>query len=267
MKAVILAGGAGTRLRPLTYVVPKCMLPIGGKPLIERTIQYLKAYGIREVVVCVAYLKKQIIATLNDGSSLGVKIEYADSDIPLGTAGQLKTAEQFIDSTFLLLNGDIVTSLNLRNLLYVHNEEHKRKRRLGRVADEEEEEEEQGGQITNNNNNIGTIALKKFEIKVPYGYIKRNQTGLIQRFDEKPTLSFMANAGIYAFEKRIFGYIPGNNRACSLETDIFPGLITGGEVLRSYYEEGAYWADVGSMVDFERVNDDYLARREPPLTH
>ncbi len=139
MKAIILAGGAGTRLRPLTYMVPKCLLPIGGKPLLERTIQYLKTYEIYDVVVCVAYLKKQIIEEIGDGTTLGVRIEYAESELPLGTAGQLRTAEKYVDSTFLVMNGDIVTSLNLGNLLETH-----------RMS---------GG--------MGTIALKKFEVKVP----------------------------------------------------------------------------------------------------
>lgn|SRR5487761_67087 len=236
MKAVILAGGAGTRLRPLTYMVPKCLLPIGGKPLLERTIQYLKSFGVKEVVICVAYLKKQVMTEMGDGSSLGVKIEYAESDVPMGTAGQLKTAERLIDSAFLAMNGDIVTSLNLRNLIDTHGAGQK----------------------------IGTISLKKFEVKVPYGYITVNNAGMIQKFEEKPTLSFMANAGIYAFEKRIFEYIP-SGKISSLETEVFPSLISNGESLNSFFDDAAYWADVGSMVDFERVNDDYLTNEKPAV--
>src|SRR5271170_3328716 len=120
VKAVILAGGPGTRMRPLTYVIPKVLLPIAGKPLLERTIVYLKSYGVTEFVVCVAYLKKQIIEAFGDGAELGVRIDYAEADSPLGTAGRLKTAERFIDGTFLAMNGDIVTSLNIRNLLDTH---------------------------------------------------------------------------------------------------------------------------------------------------
>ena len=236
MKAIILAGGAGTRLRPLTYMVPKCLLPIGGKPLLERTVQYLKSFGIRDVVICVAYLKKQVMNEMGDGTSLGVKIEYAESDVPMGTGGQLKTAERFIDSPFLAMNGDIVTSLNLQNLIDTQGAGQK----------------------------IGTISLKKFDVKVPYGYITVNKAGMIQRFEEKPTLSFMANAGIYAFEKRIFDYISAG-KFSSLETDVFPALISNGEALNSFYDDAAYWADVGSMVDFERVNDDYLANEKPAV--
>ena len=228
MQALILAGGAGTRMRPLTYVVPKALLPVGGKPLIERTIQYLKSYGIKEVIVCVAYLKKQIITTIGDGSSLGVSVKYAESEVPMGTAGQLKLAEPMINGTFVAMNGDIVTSLNIGNLVATHG----------------------------STDGIGTIALKKFDVKIPYGHISLNKNMSIQRFEEKPTLSFMANAGIYVMEKKLFDYIP-KDRVCSLETEVFPTLLSRGERLTSYFEN-AYWADVGSMTDFERVNDEIL---------
>jgi NDP-sugar pyrophosphorylase family protein len=231
MKAVILVGGAGTRLRPLTYVMPKCLLPVGGMPLLEWTVKYLASHEIKEFVVCVAYLKRQIISTIGDGSRLGVKIEYAEAESPLGTAGQLKTAEPFIDGTFLAMNGDIVTSLNIRSLIQTHKEK--------------------GG--------TGTIALKSFDIKVPYGHVTADQDSVIRNFEEKPTLHLMANAGIYVLEKSVFGSIP-SGRPFSLETEVFPALIERGERLNSYYEE-AYWNDVGTMGDFEKVNDELLARQ------
>lgn len=225
MKAVILAGGLGTRMRPLTYLVPKPLLPIGGKPLIERTIEYLRSYGFREFVICVAYLKVHIIDYLErNKNNLGVKVEFAESDVPLGTAGQLKTAENLISGTFLAMNGDIVTSLNIGRLVDFH------KRRDG----------------------IGTIALKTFELKLPYGLVEIGQDSRITAFREKPLMSFMVNAGIYVFEKEIFHYIP-EGKVSSLETDVFPRLISEGRVLNAFYEE-AYWADIGTVSDFERVD-------------
>jgi NDP-sugar pyrophosphorylase family protein len=229
MKAVILVGGAGTRLRPLTYVMPKCLLPVGGMPLLEWTVKYLASHEIKEFVVCVAYLKRQIITTVGDGSRLGVKIEYAEAESPLGTAGQLKTAEPFIDGTFLAMNGDIVTSLNVRNLIQTHKEK--------------------GG--------TGTLALKNFDVKVPYGHVTADQDSVIRKFEEKPTLHLMANAGIYVLEKSVFGSIP-SGKPSSLETEVFPAMIERGERLNAYYEE-AYWNDVGTMGDFEKVNDELLA--------
>ena len=216
-------------MRPLTYVLPKCLLPVGGKPLLERTIQYLKGYAFTEFVVCVAYLKKQIIDAYGDGSELGVTIEYAEADLPLGTGGQLKTAEPFIDGRFLAMNGDIITNLNIQKMLASH--------------------EVTGG--------IGTIALKKFEVKIPYGYITRSADSSIAAFREKPTLEFDANAGIYVLEPEVFDYAPPRGVRCSLETDVFPQIISRGERLNSYFED-ASWADVGSMTDFERVNDEIL---------
>jgi NDP-sugar pyrophosphorylase family protein len=221
-------------MRPLTYVVPKALLPIAGKPLLERTVNYLKSYGISEFVVCVAYLKKQIIDAFGDGKDLGIHMVYAEADSPLGTAGQLKTAERFVDDTFLAMNGDIVTSLNIASMLQAHVKT--------------------GG--------IGTIAVKRFNVKIPYGYLTLEDDGIIKKFEEKPTLGFMANAGVYILEPRLFSKIP-EGRNSSLETEIFPLLLSNGEMINSYYED-AYWADVGSMTDFERVNDEALVKGVQP---
>lgn len=229
MKAVLLVGGAGTRLRPLTYVIPKCLLPVGGRPLLERTMKYLEGHGITEFVLCVAYLKKQIVDAFGNGSSLGLKIEYAESDVPLGTAGQLKTASGLLNDTFVAMNGDIVTNLSVGNLVATH-------KRKGGVA---------------------TIALKEFGVKIPYGHIVVDGSGKVTAFEEKPTLNYMANAGVYVMEPRVLDAIPPR-KVCSLETETFPLLIKKGETINSYFES-AYWADVGSMDDFERVNNEALA--------
>ncbi len=231
MKAVILAGGVGTRLRPLTYVLPKCLLPIGGVPLLEHTVNYLKSYGVSEFVVCVAYLKRQVMEAIGDGSRLGTSIKYAEADSPLGTAGQLKTAEPFIDGTFVAMNGDIVTNLDIHKLLTRHWESQR----------------------------IATIALKKFEFKVPYGHVTTTPDLTISAFSEKPTLELMANAGVYVFERRLFDYIPAG-KVCSLETDVFPALVARGEKPSAYYQD-ASWNDVGTLTDFEKVNDELL--RQP----
>jgi len=215
-------------MRPLTYLMPKAMLPIGGKPLLERTVNWLKGYGVREVVLCVAYLKNQIIEYFGDGSKFGVSIEYAEADMPLGTGGQLKTAERHLSGDFLAMNGDIVTTLNLDSLVYFHE---------SRRGD-------------------GTIALKKFEVKIPYGYITVDSDSTIMNFQEKPVLSFFANAGVYVLRSDVFDFIPSNS-VVSLETDVFPKMIAAGKRLNSYYED-AYWADVGTLTDFERVDKELL---------
>lgn len=225
-----MAGGVGTRMRPLTYVVPKAMLPIGGRPLLEHTIRYLKEYDITEVIVCVAYLKTHIIDYFKHGGGLGVKIKYAEADVPLGTGGQLKTAKRYISGRFLAMNGDIITTLNLHKFIESH--------------------EEKGG--------IGTIALKKLEVPFPYGHIEVDANSNIQKFTEKPTFSFFANAGVYILEPRIFRYIP-NDRVVSLEKETFPTVLASGEILNGYHEE-AYWADIGTVTDFERVDKELLSK-------
>jgi mannose-1-phosphate guanylyltransferase/phosphomannomutase len=229
MKAVILAGGAGTRMRPLTYVMPKCLLPVGGKPLLERTMGYLSSFGIRDFVICVAYLQRQVMDSIGDGSRLGVRVEYATAGAPMGTAGQLKTAESMLPERFLAMNGDILTDFNVGNLLKEHEAR-------GPAA---------------------TIALKRFEVKVPYGHVAVAKGGAITEFKEKPTFSFDANAGIYVMEPRVLSYIPAG-RVASLERETFPAMLAAGEPVGSYYED-AKWADVGSLTDFERVNDEVLA--------
>ena len=123
MKAVILAGGLGTRLRPYTKSLPKPMLPLGKKPILEYEIEWIKKNGIKEIVICVSYLRKKIENYFGDGSKFGVKIEYAISSKPLGDAGQLKTAQKFIDDTFVCVYGDSLFDFNLRKMIT----EHKRK--------------------------------------------------------------------------------------------------------------------------------------------
>jgi len=229
LKAVLLVGGAGTRMRPLTYVVPKCLLPVGGKPLVQRTIRYLEGYGFKEFVLCVAYLKKQVMDAIGDGKELGVDVVYAESDSPLGTAGQLKTAEPYLNDTFLAMNGDIVTDLNIGHLVASHR----------------------------NGAGIATLAVKKYGVRIPYGHITVDEDSHIVAFAEKPTISYLANAGVYVMEPSLLSHIPGG-RQSSLETEVFPLLLSKGERINSYFEE-ANWADVGSMADFERVNDQILA--------
>jgi NDP-sugar pyrophosphorylase family protein len=211
-------------------VVPKCLLPVGGKPLVERTIKYLQGYGIDEFVLCVAYLKKQVIDAMKDGKDLGVTIEYAEADSPLGTAGQLKTAEPYLSGPFLAMNGDIITDLNVGHLINSHGKA--------------------GG--------LATLAVKKYSVKIPYGYVRVDENSNVTSFEEKPTISYLANAGVYVMEQKILGSIP-QGKQCSLETELFPTLLSRGERINSYYED-ASWADVGSMADFERVNDQVLAK-------
>ena len=120
MKAVILAGGLGTRLKPYTNSLPKPMLPLGEKPILEHLIEWVRKNGVKEIVLCVSYLRKKIEDYFGDGEKFGVKIEYAISKKPLATAGQLKTAEKFIDGTFVCIYGDSIYNFSLRNMIAQH---------------------------------------------------------------------------------------------------------------------------------------------------
>ena len=155
MKAVIIAGGLGTRLRPLTNNTPKPMLPIGEKPILEHLINWTKKSGIKSVVLCVSYLKESIEDYFGDGEKFGVKIEYAISKKPLATAGQLKTAEEFIDDDFVCMYGDSIFNFSLRKMI----KEHLRKK------------------------SFITMSLNEYITNLPYGVIQTSINGKVLKHD------------------------------------------------------------------------------------
>jgi mannose-1-phosphate guanylyltransferase len=181
MKAVILAGGLGTRLQPYTFFIPKPMLPLGNKPLLEHIIEWLtQARQIDEIVVCVSYLHRTIEDYFEDGSRLGVKIEYARSDRPLATAGQLKTAEPLIDDTFVCVYGDAVYEFPLTNMIH----EHKKSKALI------------------------TMALLSYNAKLKYGFIDLDEKSQITSWREKPEIKGLINIGCYIMEPEFIKVIP-----------------------------------------------------------
>ena len=230
MKAAILAGGAGIRLRPLTYVYPKVMMPLGGKPLLEHTIEYLKGQGVNEVVLCVAYLRSRIKEYFDDGADFGVKLSYAEADEPLGTAGQLSTAKHILTDTFIVMNGDILTNLNLSDILQTHTV----------------------------SGNTATIVVRRFTSEVPYGCVDLDDGMQMTGFREKPVLTYLANAGIYVMNPKVFDYIDTNAVPADLERDVFPAMIASHERIGGYMNE-ASWAHIGSVADLERVDKELFS--------
>jgi mannose-1-phosphate guanylyltransferase len=181
MKAVILAGGLGTRLQPYTFFIPKPMLPLGNKPLLEHIIEWLtQVKQIDEIVVCVSYLHRTIEDYFEDGSRLGVKIEYARSDRPLATAGQLKTAEPLIDDTFVCVYGDAVYEFPLNNMIH----EHKKSKAFI------------------------TMALLSYNAKLKYGFIDLDEKSQITSWREKPEIKGLINIGCYIMEPEFIKVIP-----------------------------------------------------------
>lgn len=180
MKAVILAGGLGTRLQPYTFFIPKPMLPLGNKPLLEYIIEWLRnAGGINEIVMCVSYLHRAIEDYFEDGGRFGVKIEYARAERPLATAGQLKTAEKYLKDPFVCVYGDSVYEFNLRKMLKMHKE-----------ADV-----------------FVTMALMSYTTKLKYGFIDTENSD-VTGWREKPEISGMINIGCYVMQPELLKMIP-----------------------------------------------------------
>ncbi|HEX9677262.1 nucleotidyltransferase family protein [Nitrososphaera sp.] len=180
MKAVILAGGLGTRLQPYTFFIPKPMLPLGNKPLLEYIIEWLRnAGGIKDVVLCVSYLHRTIEDYFEDGARFGVKIEYASAERPLATAGQLKTAEKFLNGPFVCVYGDSVYEFNLRKMLKMHKE----------------------------SDAFVSMALMPYTTKLKYGFIDTDNSN-VMGWREKPEISGLINIGCYVMDPGLLKMIP-----------------------------------------------------------
>lgn len=181
MKAVILAGGLGTRLQPYTFFIPKPMLPLGNKPLLEYIIEWVKnAGGIDNIVVCVSYLHRTIEDYFEDGARFGVEIEYARSERPVATAGQLKTAEKLLDEPFVCVYGDSVYEFNLRKMIREHME----------------------------SKAFVSMALLAYSTKLKYGFIDMNGQDKVTAWREKPEISGLINIGCYVMDPEFLKLIP-----------------------------------------------------------
>ncbi len=182
MKTVILAGGLGTRLQPYTTFMPKPMLPLGEKPLLEHLIDWNKKNGIKSIVLCVSYLRKTIQDYFEDGANFGVNVEYAVSHKPLATAGQLKTAEEFLDDDFVCMYGDSIFDFSLRNMIKQHQK----------------------------NRSFVTMGLYQYTTNIQYGVIETSKTGKVTSWNEKPEIKANINMGCYVMNPKVLSYIPKN---------------------------------------------------------
>tara|TARA_B100000609_G_C17195069_1_gene424709 strand:+ start:55 stop:750 length:696 start_codon:yes stop_codon:yes gene_type:complete len=226
MKAVILAGGLGTRLRPYTKSLPKPMLPLGKKPILEYEIEWIKKNGIKEIVICVSYLRKKIENYFGDGSKFGVKIEYAISNKPLATAGQLKTAEEFIDDTFVCLYGDSIYNFNLKNMIAYHKK---------------------------SKSDI-TMSLYDYKFNMKYGVINTKNNGKVISWDEKPEYSAKINIGCYVMQPEVFQLIP-KNKQYGMDDVIRKTLAKKKRVGSVISKKG--FIDIGDKETYEKTNEEY----------
>ncbi|GBC78412.1 UTP--glucose-1-phosphate uridylyltransferase [bacterium HR08] len=233
MHAVILAGGKGTRMRPLTVHLPKPAAPVVNRPFLFYQLDLLRGTGVEEVMVCLAYQPQRIEHALTESADYEFSLRYVVEPIPLGTAGAFKNCEAYVRGTTIVLNGDILTDLELSDVLRHHRET---------AA-------------------MATIVLVPVENPSAYGVVEMAADGRVTRFVEKPrageVTSRLINAGIYVLEPRVLSYIP-EGKTFSFEYDLFPLLLERGELVQAYVWEG-YWRDIGTPRHYLQANLDVLA--------
>ncbi len=233
MKAVILAGGFGTRLRPLTVNIPKPMVPIMNIPIIEHTIGLLKKHNLKDITIMLYFQPEVIMSHLRDGSKYGVKIKYVTSDRDLGTAGCLgQAANQLKSDQFLVISGDVLTNFNLTEAMEFHN-----KKRA-----------------------IATMLLTHVKDPLRYGIVIADSDGRIKKMLEKPSwgevFSDTVNAGIFVFDPQIFNYIP-KDTSYDTSKNLFPDLVEKKEKLFGHIATG-YWRDIGTLAEYRHTHEDIL---------
>lgn len=225
MKALILAGGEGKRLRPMTNDKPKPMLEVGGKPIIEWEILWMKRYGIQDFIVSAGYMKEKLENFLGNGKKFGVNIQVSSENEPLGTGGAIKKAEEYLkDDLFIVTNGDLITNLDLSH-------------------------------FSTTNSNICTLSL--VPLKSQYGIVD-TKGGKVVNFREKPILKeFWINAGVYLMSRKIFDYMPEKG---NMEANVLP-LLTRKKLLNGVKFNGSYWRSIDSIKDFEEAQSDIVNKR------
>src|SRR5690242_16351333 len=227
-----MAGGEGTRLRPLTSNQPKPMVPIVGKPCMEHILELLRKHGLEDVIVTVAFMPQAIRGYFGAGESLGLNIEYSVEESPLGTAGSVRLASDRLDETFLVISGDALCDVDLTELIDTHKQK--------------------GAAVT--------IGLKSVENPLEFGIVVTDDEGRIERFLEKPSwgqvFSDTINTGIYVLEPEVLRHVPAD-RPYDFSKELFPLLLEMGKPLYGFVLDG-YWQDIGNLDQFRQANFDAL---------
>lgn len=229
---VLMAGGRGTRLAPLTAHTPKPMLPIGGRPLLEQVLDQVRDAGFSRVFIAVGYRADVIEEHFGDGSEIGLAIEYLREDRPLGSAGALRLAGSELDRPFIVMNADLLTNVNLSALMRFHEDE----------------------------GNVITVGVRQYALELPYGIAELSGTEIVA-LDEKPTHTFFVNAGIYVVDPRSVELMAEREGRFDM-TDLIgaamgAGLRVGGFPIREY------WIDIGQLSDYERAESDHVTVFSP----
>jgi mannose-1-phosphate guanylyltransferase len=232
VQALILAGGEGTRLRPLTSTIPKPVVPLVGRPFIGYMIEWLARHGVDDVILSCGFMAEGVRGVLGDGEELGVRLRYIEEPRPLGTGGALRFAGELLDERFLMLNGDVLTDIDLSRQLAQHE-------RTGARA---------------------TLALIAVEDPSAYGLVNLQDDAAVREFREKPNPdeeidTNLVNAGAYVLERAVLEAMPAAGTAFSIERDVFPKLV--GEGLYGC-EADAYWLDIGTPERYLQATFDIL---------
>jgi NDP-mannose synthase len=230
MRAVILAGGKGTRLAPYTTVLPKPLMPIGEMPILEIVIRQLEKHGFNDLTLAVGYLAELLMAYCGDGSKFNVKLNYSHEEQPLGTAGPISLVPDLTD-TFLVMNGDLLTTIDYTAMLKYHKER-------GALA---------------------TVASYQRDVKIDLGVIEVDEDNWVANYIEKPTYHYSVSMGIYLFEPEVLNYIQKNQRLDLPELVI--KLMNAGKRVNVYNFDG-YWLDIGRHDDYEQAIEEFVKHRE-----
>ena len=229
MKAVVLAGGKGTRLAPYTLIFPKPLMPIADMPILEILLRQMKKHGIDEIILTVGYLSDLLKSYFGDGSRFDIKLTYSYEQSPLGTAGPLSLIND-LDDTFFVTNGDVLTTLNFSHMLAWHREK----------------------------GSLSTIATHQRNVKIDFGVVHKDGDHRITGYTEKPSLEYLVSMGIYIFEPKVLSYIP---HAQYMDfPDLVLKLIEAGNTVTGYPFSG-YWQDLGRLDDYTQATADFNAMR------
>jgi NDP-sugar pyrophosphorylase family protein len=225
MKAVVMAGGKGTRLAPYTKILPKPLMPIGDMPILEVLLRQIKSAGIVDVFLTVGHLSGLLKAFFQGGEQWGVKIHYCFEEFPLGTVGSLANING-LDETFLLTNGDVLTTLDIKSLVAFH-QDHRA---------------------------TATIAMHRRKVKIDFGVLQMDDDSNIKSILEKPCYEYLVSMGVYVFEPRVINFIPKGKYLDF--PDLILELIAAGEKVVGYPFDG-YWQDLGRPDDYEQATSDF----------
>lgn len=228
MRAIILAGGKGTRLAPYTVAFPKPLMPVGDQPILEIVVRQLRHAGFTRITMAVGHLAGLLQAYFGDGARFGVRIDYSLEEKPLGTAGPLRLLGD-LDEQFLVMNGDLLTDLDYGDLMRVHREQ----------------------------GNDATIGVYQKKVKIDLGVLESDPDGRIVSYNEKPTLNYEVSMGVYAFSRAVLQYVPEGYFDFP---DLVLELIRRGRPIRGYRFDGL-WLDIGRQDDYAKAIETFEAER------